>query len=91
MDSMDWKYHRANTGELLRKWKLLQQIWSSSSEWGKAIQGGKNMSSTDLVSVALKKVIFPTHPNYFAIQDDLSCFTFTLQWMESVISVVTSN
>lgn len=51
----------------------------------------KNMSNTDLVSLAVKKAIFPTHPNYFAIQDDLSCFTFTFQWMESVISVVTSN
>lgn len=51
----------------------------------------KNMSNTDLVSLAVKKAIFPTHPNYFAVQDDLSCFTFTFQWMESVISVVTSN
>lgn len=49
----------------------------------------KNMSNTDLVSFAVKKAIFPTHPNYFAVQDDLSCFTF--HWMESVISVVTSN
>lgn len=56
-----------------------------------SIKVTKNTSSMQFISVALRKVISPTHPNYFAIQDDLSCFTFTVQWMESVILVVTRN
>lgn len=38
--SVNWKYHCAHTGELLRKYELLQLIWSSRYEWGKAVQGG---------------------------------------------------
>lgn len=40
LHGVDRKYHPANSGKLLRKWKLLQQVWSLRYEWSKAVWHG---------------------------------------------------
>lgn len=40
LGSVDRKYHPANSGKLLGKWKLLQHMWSLRYEWIKAVWHG---------------------------------------------------